>query len=110
MHPDTWLEIGGSALLTAALAGLSVLVGRALTAGAQGGWRNTRALKQRIARPLDHAAAYELLMGLMVAVALYGVARSGGQSHLWPVLVLALLGFVGTVTFAKALMRGRIIE
>lgn len=26
------------------------------------------------------------------------------------VLVLALLGFVGTVTFAKALMRGRIIE
>jgi multicomponent K+:H+ antiporter subunit F len=36
--------------------------------------------------------------------------RLGTDVYLDSVLVLALLGFVGTVTIAKALMRGRIIE
>jgi multicomponent K+:H+ antiporter subunit F len=59
---------------------------------------------------VDRVLALDTITINVLAVLVVLCIRLRTSVYLDAVLVLALLGFVGTVTFAKALMRGRIIE
>jgi multicomponent K+:H+ antiporter subunit F len=59
---------------------------------------------------VDRLLALDTITVNVLAVLVVLSIRLGTDVYLDSVLVLALLGFVGTVTIAKALMRGRIIE
>lgn len=59
---------------------------------------------------VDRLLALDTISTNVVAVLVVLSIRLGTDVYLESVLVLALLAFVGTVTIAKALMRGRIIE
>ena len=59
---------------------------------------------------VDRVLALDTITVNVLAVLVVLCIRLETGVYLDAVLVLALLGFVGTVTFAKALMRGRIIE
>jgi multisubunit Na+/H+ antiporter MnhF subunit len=59
---------------------------------------------------VDRVLALDTITVNVLAVLVVLCIRLETSVYLDAVLVLALLGFVGTVTFAKALMRGRIIE
>ena len=59
---------------------------------------------------VDRLLALDTITVNVIAVLVVLSIRLGTDVYLDSVLVLALLGFVGTVTIAKALMRGRIIE
>jgi multisubunit Na+/H+ antiporter MnhF subunit len=59
---------------------------------------------------VDRLLALDTITTNVVAVLVVLSIRLGTAVYLESVLVLALLAFVGTVTIAKALMRGRIIE
>jgi multicomponent K+:H+ antiporter subunit F len=45
----------------------------------------------------------------MLLVLTFGIA-TGGMLYFEAALIIALLGFVGTVAFAKFLLRGEVIE
>jgi multicomponent K+:H+ antiporter subunit F len=57
-------------------------------------------------RVVGFDALYVNAMLLLVCVGI----RSGSTLYFEAALVIALLGFVGTVAFAKFLMRGEVIE
>jgi multicomponent K+:H+ antiporter subunit F len=59
---------------------------------------------------VDRLLALDTITVNVIAVLVVLSIRLGTDVYLDSVLVLALLGFVGTVTIAKALMRGRIID
>lgn len=59
---------------------------------------------------VDRLLALDTITVNVLAVLVVLSIRWETADYLESVLVLALLGFVGTVTIAKALMRGRIIE
>jgi multicomponent K+:H+ antiporter subunit F len=59
---------------------------------------------------VDRLLALDTITTNVLAVLVVLSIRFGSDVYLDSVIVLALLGFVGTVTIAKALMRGRIIE
>ena len=48
-------------------------------------------------------------MDAMLVVLTFGI-RSGSSHYFEAALIIALLGFVGTVALAKFLMRGEVIE
>lgn len=48
-------------------------------------------------------------VNVMLLILTFGI-RSGESVYFEAALVIALLGFVGTVAFAKFLMRGEVIE
>jgi multicomponent K+:H+ antiporter subunit F len=59
---------------------------------------------------VDRLLALDTITTNVLAVLVVLSIRLATDVYLDSVLVLSLLGFVGTVTIAKALMRGRIIE
>jgi multisubunit Na+/H+ antiporter MnhF subunit len=59
---------------------------------------------------VDRLLALDTITVNVIAVLVVLSIRLGTDVYLDSVLVLALVGFVGTVTIAKALMRGRIID
>jgi multicomponent K+:H+ antiporter subunit F len=59
---------------------------------------------------VDRVLALDTITTNVLAVLVVLSIRLETDVYLDSVVVLALLGFVGTVTIAKALMRGRIIE
>ena len=50
-----------------------------------------------------------LYVNAMLLLLLFGI-RSGSTAYFEAALIIALLGFVGTVALAKFLMRGEVIE
>jgi multicomponent K+:H+ antiporter subunit F len=59
---------------------------------------------------VDRLLALDTITTNVLAVLVVLSIRLDTDVYLDSILVLSLLGFVGTVTIAKALMRGRIIE
>lgn len=59
---------------------------------------------------VDRVLALDTITVNVLAMLVVLCVRLDTSVYLDAALVLALLGFVGTVTIAKALMRGRIIE
>ena len=59
---------------------------------------------------VDRILALDTISVNVLAVLVVLSIRLETDAFLDSVIVLALVAFVGTVTFAKALMRGRIIE
>ncbi len=87
-----------AAVTTIALAGLAVSIALCLYRLAIG------------PAVVDRLLALDTITVNVLAVLVVLSIRLETDVYLDSVLVLALLGFVGTVTIAKALMRGRIIE
>jgi multicomponent K+:H+ antiporter subunit F len=61
-------------------------------------------------RAQDRAVGFDALSGnAMLLVLTFGI-RSGTPFYFEAALIIALLGFVGTVALAKFLLRGEVIE
>lgn len=61
-------------------------------------------------RAQDRIVGFDsLYVNAMLLVLTFGI-RSGDQLYFEAALVIALLGFVGTVALAKFLLRGEVIE
>ena len=61
-------------------------------------------------RAQDRIVGFDsLYVNAMLLVLTFGI-QSGNQHYFEAALIIALLGFVGTVAFAKFLLRGEVIE
>jgi multicomponent K+:H+ antiporter subunit F len=79
-----------------------VFLALAMTCGAFRMLRGPRAQDRVVGLDAFYVSAMLLLMVLGI--------RSGGSVYFEAALVIAVLGFVGTVALAKFLMRGEVIE
>jgi multicomponent K+:H+ antiporter subunit F len=89
-------------ILTWSLLAAQVLLGLALACAAFRILRGPRAQ--------DRVVGFDALyINAMLLVLTFGI-RSGSSHYFEAALVIALLGFVGTVALAKFLLRGEVIE
>jgi multicomponent K+:H+ antiporter subunit F len=89
-------------ILTWSLLTAQVLLGLALACAAFRILRGPRAQ--------DRVVGFDALyIDAMLLVLTFGI-RSGSEHYFEAALVIALLGFVGTVALAKFLLRGEVIE
>jgi multicomponent K+:H+ antiporter subunit F len=91
-----------AAVLAWSLAAAQILLGLAMTCAAFRILRGPRAQ--------DRVLGFDTLyVNAMLLLLTYGI-RSGSALFFEVALVIALLGFVGTVALAKFLLRGEVIE
>jgi multicomponent K+:H+ antiporter subunit F len=89
-------------VLTWSLLGAQLLLGLALACAAFRILRGPRAQ--------DRVVGFDALyVNAMLLLLTFGI-RSGSSHYFEAALVVALLGFVGTVALAKFLLRGEVIE
>jgi multicomponent K+:H+ antiporter subunit F len=91
-----------SVILAWSITTAQILLGLAMIGGAFRIIRGPRAQ--------DRIVGFDsLYVAAMLLVVTYGI-RSGSTIYFEAALVIALLGFVGTVSLAKFLLRGEVIE
>jgi multicomponent K+:H+ antiporter subunit F len=89
-------------VLTWSVAAAQVLLGLAMACAAIRALRGPRAQ--------DRVVGYDTLyVGAMLLLLTFGIG-TGSALYFEAALIIALLGFVGTVALAKFLLRGEVIE